>query len=70
MPKPQRRLLFSVFAASILVTLVSIVHAYFVLGPSGLSEALTANVEVRHTEPLRIWATALSRRRHHRRPCR
>ena len=69
MPKPQRRLLFSVFAASILVTLVSIVHAYFVLGPSGLSEALTANVEVRFTEPLGILGTALSRR-HYRRPYR
>lgn len=45
MQRAQRRLLFSVFAASIFVTLVSIVHAYFVLGPSGLSEALTANVE-------------------------
>ncbi|KZT27586.1 hypothetical protein NEOLEDRAFT_1176601 [Neolentinus lepideus HHB14362 ss-1] len=45
MHRSQRKLLFSVFSASILTTIVSAVHAYFVLGPSGLLEATTANVE-------------------------
>jgi hypothetical protein len=46
MPRHMRRLLFSIFSASILVTVVSIVHAVYLLGPSGLLEGLTANVEV------------------------
>jgi hypothetical protein len=47
MPKHMRKLLFCIFSASILVTAVSIVHAVYLLGPSGLLEGLTANVEVR-----------------------
>jgi len=46
MPKHMRKLLFSIFSASILVTVVSVVHAVYLLGPSGLLEGLTANVEV------------------------
>jgi hypothetical protein len=47
MPRHQRRLLYGVFSASIGTTIVSIIHAYFVLGPSGLVEGMTANIEVR-----------------------
>jgi hypothetical protein len=47
MPRHMRKLLFSIFSASILVTVVSIIHAVYLLGPSGLLEGLTANVEVR-----------------------
>ncbi|EPQ60159.1 hypothetical protein GLOTRDRAFT_21993, partial [Gloeophyllum trabeum ATCC 11539] len=39
------KLLIAIFSASILTTIVSAIHAYFVLGPSGLLEATTANVE-------------------------
>lgn len=46
MPRHMRKLLFSIFSASILVTIVSVVHAVYLLGPSGLLEGLTANVEV------------------------
>jgi len=45
MPKNMRKLLFSIFSASLLVTIVSIIHAVFLMGPSGLLEGLTANVE-------------------------
>jgi len=45
LPRSQRILLFSIFSASILVTIVSVVHAAYLLGPSGLLEGLTANVE-------------------------
>ncbi|KAJ7507298.1 hypothetical protein B0H11DRAFT_1971098 [Mycena galericulata] len=41
----QRRLLFIIFAASLLTTVVSIVHAVYLLGPSGLLEAITAQAE-------------------------
>ena len=40
------RLLMAIFSASILTTIVSIVHAVFLLGPAGILEGLTANVEV------------------------
>lgn len=49
LPHNMRKLLFSIFSASILVTVVSVVHAVFLLGPSGLLEGLTANVEVPST---------------------
>jgi hypothetical protein len=42
----MRRLLFATFSASILVTIVSVVHAVFLLGPSGYLEGVAANVEV------------------------
>ncbi|KAA1467758.1 hypothetical protein DENSPDRAFT_351499 [Dentipellis sp. KUC8613] len=45
MTRSRYRLLLAIFSASILTTIVSIVHAVFLLGPSGLLEALTANVE-------------------------
>jgi hypothetical protein len=35
-----------IFAASLVTTLVSIVHAVYLLGPSGLLEATTAQAEV------------------------
>jgi hypothetical protein len=47
LPHKMRGLLFATFSASILVTVVSIIHAVFVLGPSGYLEGITANVEVR-----------------------
>ncbi|TFK56501.1 hypothetical protein OE88DRAFT_26630 [Heliocybe sulcata] len=47
MQHTHRKLLFSIFSASLFTTIVSAVHAYFELGPSGLLEAITANVEVR-----------------------
>ena len=46
MPRNMRKLLFSIFSASVLVSAVSVVHATYLLGPSGLLEGLTANVEV------------------------
>jgi len=44
---PLRRIAYfsAVLFGSILVTVASIVHAAFLLGPSGLLEGLTANVE-------------------------
>jgi hypothetical protein len=54
MPRSQRKLLFCIFSASILVTVVSIVHAVYLLGPSGLLEGLTANVEVDVSFALKI----------------
>jgi len=47
LPRDFRHLLFATFSASVLVTIVSIVHAVFLLGPSGYLEGVTANVEVR-----------------------
>jgi len=41
----QRNLVIIIFAASLLTTLASIVHAVFLLGPSGLLEATTAQAE-------------------------
>lgn len=49
-------MLILIFSASIFVTGVSILHAVFVIGPSGLLEGLTANVEV-------SWFPSLSPRR-------
>ena len=46
LPRHIRSPLYSIFSASILVTVASIVHACFLLGPSGLKEALAAEVEV------------------------
>jgi hypothetical protein len=46
LPRNLRKLLFTIFSASILVTAVSVVHAAFVLGPSGSLEGISANVEV------------------------
>jgi hypothetical protein len=43
----MRTLLFAIFSASALVTIVSVIHAVFVLGPSGYLEGVTANLEVR-----------------------
>jgi hypothetical protein len=43
----QRRLLLCVFSASVLTTLTSVVHAYYLIRVAGLVEGLTANVEVR-----------------------
>jgi hypothetical protein len=45
-PFAQKRLLIAVFSASILTTLTSVVHAYYLLEVAGLVEGLTANVEV------------------------
>ncbi|KZP25344.1 hypothetical protein FIBSPDRAFT_783324 [Athelia psychrophila] len=45
LPRHMRKLLFSIFSASCLVTIVSTIHATFLLGPAGLLEGLTANVE-------------------------
>ncbi|KAG7091451.1 hypothetical protein E1B28_010485 [Marasmius oreades] len=41
----QRKMLYVIFGSSLLITLVSIVHAVFVLGPSGLLEAVTAQAQ-------------------------
>lgn len=45
MPRHMRKLLISIFSASILVTAISAVHAAYLLGPSGILEGLAANVE-------------------------
>jgi hypothetical protein len=54
LPRDFRHLLFATFSASILVTVVSIVHAVFLLGPSGYLEGVTANVEVRTSLSARV----------------
>jgi len=41
----KRRMLHIMFGASLLISVVSIVHAVFLLGPSGLFEAITAQAE-------------------------
>ncbi|KAF9262539.1 hypothetical protein L218DRAFT_928906 [Marasmius fiardii PR-910] len=41
----QRKMLYIIFGSSLLITLVSIIHAIFVLGPSGLLEAITAQAQ-------------------------
>ncbi|KAL0576433.1 hypothetical protein V5O48_005538 [Marasmius crinis-equi] len=43
--KDQRKMLYIIFGSSLLITLVSIVHAVFVLGPTGLLEAITAQAQ-------------------------
>ncbi|KAJ7838179.1 hypothetical protein B0H14DRAFT_2588739 [Mycena olivaceomarginata] len=42
---PTFRMLFIIFASSLLTTFVSIIHAIMLLGPSGLLEGLTAQAE-------------------------
>lgn len=49
-PFAQRKMLVAVFSASILTTLTSVVHAYYLVQHAGLVEALTANVEVNFSE--------------------
>ncbi|KAJ7291113.1 hypothetical protein C8J57DRAFT_209690 [Mycena rebaudengoi] len=44
-PSIQRRMLIIIFAASLLTTVASIVHAIYLLGPSGLLEGTSAQVE-------------------------
>ncbi|KAJ4490407.1 hypothetical protein J3R30DRAFT_3277847 [Lentinula aciculospora] len=41
----KRRMLYIMFCASLLTSMVSIIHAVFLLGPSGLLEAITAQAE-------------------------
>ncbi|KAE9406596.1 hypothetical protein BT96DRAFT_222379 [Gymnopus androsaceus JB14] len=41
----KRRMLHIMFGASLLISLVSVLHAVFLLGPSGLLEAITAQAE-------------------------
>ncbi|KAJ6610479.1 hypothetical protein B0H10DRAFT_2060136 [Mycena sp. CBHHK59/15] len=41
----KRRMLIIIFAASLLTTLASIVHAVYVLGPTGLLEGISAQAE-------------------------
>ncbi|KAJ3872885.1 hypothetical protein F5051DRAFT_338534, partial [Lentinula edodes] len=41
----KRRMLYMMFCASLLTSMVSIIHAVFLLGPSGLLEAITAQAE-------------------------
>ncbi|KAJ3746372.1 hypothetical protein DFH05DRAFT_1458679 [Lentinula detonsa] len=41
----KRRMLYIMFCASLLTSIVSIIHAVFLLGPSGLLEAITAQAE-------------------------
>jgi hypothetical protein len=67
-PFAQRRLLLCVFSASVLTTLTSIVHAYYLIRVAGLVEGLTANVEVRRraSTPRAVALTP----RPHRRPSR
>ncbi|EIM92700.1 uncharacterized protein STEHIDRAFT_107124 [Stereum hirsutum FP-91666 SS1] len=43
--RTRYRLLMAIFCASVFTTIVSVIHGVFVLGPSGLLEAITANVE-------------------------
>ncbi|KZT20193.1 hypothetical protein NEOLEDRAFT_1048031, partial [Neolentinus lepideus HHB14362 ss-1] len=45
LPKAHRKLLLTIFSASIVTTAVSIPHAVFVLGPEGLLSDITAHVE-------------------------
>ncbi|KAJ7364587.1 hypothetical protein DFH08DRAFT_274963 [Mycena albidolilacea] len=45
LPSSQRKMLVVIFTASLLTTLVSIVHAVFVLGPSGSLEGISAHAE-------------------------
>lgn len=46
LPTRQRRLLIALFSASMIITLISIVHAVFVIGPAGFLEAMSANIQV------------------------
>ncbi|KIK61424.1 hypothetical protein GYMLUDRAFT_225119 [Collybiopsis luxurians FD-317 M1] len=41
----KRRMLYMMFGASLLISVVSVIHAVFLLGPSGLLEAITAQAE-------------------------
>ncbi|KAF9045932.1 hypothetical protein BDZ89DRAFT_100195 [Hymenopellis radicata] len=43
--KSHRKMLILIFSSSLLVTLTSIVHAVYLLGPTGLLEAITAQAE-------------------------
>ncbi|KAF8916823.1 hypothetical protein CPB85DRAFT_253830 [Mucidula mucida] len=43
--KSHRKMLIVIFSSSLLVTLTSIIHAVYVLGPTGLLEAMTAQAE-------------------------
>ncbi|KAJ7901008.1 hypothetical protein B0H14DRAFT_2670431 [Mycena olivaceomarginata] len=45
LPSSQRKMLIVIFTASLLTTLVSIVHAIFLLGPSGSLEGISAHAE-------------------------
>ncbi|TFK49228.1 hypothetical protein OE88DRAFT_1736872 [Heliocybe sulcata] len=45
LPRAHRKLLLTVFSASIVTTAVSIPHAVFVLGPEGLLSDITAHIE-------------------------
>ncbi|KAJ7716899.1 hypothetical protein B0H14DRAFT_3012579 [Mycena olivaceomarginata] len=45
LPSSQRKMLIIIFTASLLTTLVSIVHAIFLLGPSGSLEGIAAHAE-------------------------
>lgn len=46
-PVHERKLLLIIFSAGILTSVVSVAHAVFLLGPSGVLESLTGNIEVR-----------------------
>lgn len=46
LPTRQRRLLITLFSASMMITLISIVHAVFVIGPAGFLEAISANIQI------------------------
>lgn len=46
LPAHERRLIRALFSASILTTLVSVVHTLFVIGPTHLLEGVSANLEV------------------------
>ncbi|ETW81332.1 hypothetical protein HETIRDRAFT_246383, partial [Heterobasidion irregulare TC 32-1] len=46
LPTRQRRLLIALFSASMIITLISIVHAVFVIGPAGFLEAMSANIQI------------------------
>lgn len=44
--KSQRKLIFAMFSATVLTTVVSIVHVVFVIGPESRLEGITASIEV------------------------
>ncbi|KAH8824317.1 hypothetical protein DL96DRAFT_1613699 [Flagelloscypha sp. PMI_526] len=45
LPAHQRTMLFIIFASSLLISAVSAVHAYFLMGPAGIYEGFTAEIE-------------------------
>ncbi|KAH8824316.1 hypothetical protein DL96DRAFT_1613696 [Flagelloscypha sp. PMI_526] len=45
LPAQQRTMLFIIFASSLLISVVSGVHAYYLVGPPGIYEGFTAEVE-------------------------